>query len=57
VPPRGLCRGDRAALAADPRARDPSAGMLIAQPRMRGAGMWDRFLATQFKRPAAPAAD
>jgi NAD(P)-dependent dehydrogenase (short-subunit alcohol dehydrogenase family) len=31
----------------------PSARMLIAQRRMLGAGMWDRFLATQFKRPAA----
>ena len=30
----------------------PSARMLIAQRRMMGAGMWDRFLATQFKRPA-----
>jgi NAD(P)-dependent dehydrogenase (short-subunit alcohol dehydrogenase family) len=30
----------------------PSARMLIAQRRMMGAGMWDRFLATQFPRPA-----
>ena len=30
----------------------PSARMLIAQRRMMGAGMWDRFLATQFTRPA-----
>jgi NADP-dependent 3-hydroxy acid dehydrogenase YdfG len=30
----------------------PSAKMLIAQRRMMGAGMWDRFLATQFTRPA-----
>jgi NAD(P)-dependent dehydrogenase (short-subunit alcohol dehydrogenase family) len=30
-----------------------SAKMLIAQRRMLGAGMWDRFLATQFKHPAA----
>ena len=29
-----------------------SARMLIAQRRMMGAGMWDRFLATQFTRPA-----
>jgi short-subunit dehydrogenase len=31
----------------------PSARMLIAQRRMLGAGLWDRFLATQFTRPAA----
>jgi len=30
----------------------PSAHMLVAQRRMMGAGMWDRFLATQFTRPA-----
>jgi NAD(P)-dependent dehydrogenase (short-subunit alcohol dehydrogenase family) len=30
----------------------PSAKMLIAQRRMMGAGMWDRFLATQFTRPS-----
>ncbi len=30
----------------------PSARMLIAQRRMMGAGMWDRFLATQFTRPS-----
>ena len=30
----------------------PSAKMLITQRRMMGAGMWDRFLATQFTRPA-----
>jgi len=29
-----------------------SAKMLVAQRRMMGAGMWDRFLATQFTRPA-----
>jgi NAD(P)-dependent dehydrogenase (short-subunit alcohol dehydrogenase family) len=31
----------------------PSARMLIAQRKMLGAGMWDKFLATQFTRPAA----
>ena len=30
----------------------PSAKMLVAQRRVMGAGMWDRFLATQFTRPA-----
>ena len=29
----------------------PSAHMLIAQRRMMSAGMWDRFVATQFARP------
>jgi short-subunit dehydrogenase len=30
-----------------------SARMLIAQRKILGAGMWDKFLATQFTRPAA----
>ena len=30
----------------------PSARMLITQRRLMSAGMWDRFLATQFTRPA-----
>jgi NAD(P)-dependent dehydrogenase (short-subunit alcohol dehydrogenase family) len=30
-----------------------SAHMLIAQRRMMGAGLWDRFLATQFQHPGA----
>jgi short-subunit dehydrogenase len=29
----------------------PSAHLLIAQRRMMSAGLWDRFLATQFPRP------
>jgi short-subunit dehydrogenase len=29
----------------------PSAHMLVAQRRIMSAGMWDRFLATQFPRP------
>jgi NAD(P)-dependent dehydrogenase (short-subunit alcohol dehydrogenase family) len=31
----------------------PSAHMLVAQRRIMSAGMWDRFLATQFERPGA----
>lgn len=31
----------------------PSAHLLVAQRRMMTAGLWDRFLATQFSRPRA----
>lgn len=31
----------------------PSAHLLVAQRRMMSAGLWDRFLATQFPRPRA----
>jgi NAD(P)-dependent dehydrogenase (short-subunit alcohol dehydrogenase family) len=41
---------------AHPRIRKrvtPSAHLLVAQRRMMSAGLWDRFLATQFERPGA----
>lgn len=31
----------------------PSAHLLVAQRRVMSAGMWDRFVATQFERPTA----
>jgi hypothetical protein len=45
---------ERAITARSPKIRyrvTPSAHMLVGQRRLMSAGMWDRFLATQFKRP------
>ena len=45
---------ERAITAESPKIRyrvTPSAHMLVGQRRLMSAGMWDRFLATQFKRP------